>query len=91
MSRIVPKRKAKDVAQYFIEHLDLDVKNIVSLPPEQVDAETDDDDIVEEEVGEAVVTCDIAGTFEIEVEDQYEAIDIEKKAVGKDILCKPHH
>ena len=54
MSRMVPKRRAKDVAQHFIEYSDLDVKRIVTLPPEQVDVETiDDDDIVEEGLGES--------------------------------------
>ena len=75
---LVPKKRAKDVAQFSIKHPELNVK-VVLLPPKQASAETDEDDTVED-VGEAVVTSNVAGTFEIKVEDQDEIKHIRKKA-----------
>ena len=36
----------------------------------------------------AMITCDIAGTFEIELEDQYEIVDINRKAVWQQDLVQ---
>jgi len=69
MVKIIHKRKAKDVANYLLGAQEDECHEIVVLPPTNVDEETDNDDIDDENVGEAEVNGDLAGEFELVVQD----------------------
>ena len=80
MSRLIPKRKAKNVANFMLEHQN--VNTIIAIPPDNDN--TDIDDVDDGIIGYPIVQGDIAGTFELEIDDE-EVSGVESLNIGTDL------
>ena len=81
-------RTAKSLANDLL--FENNIRSIAILPPEDVDANTDDDDIDDDVIGAQIIGGDIAGCFEAEIEPSTSSLKPQKRYLKQngEILMK---